>query len=404
MNLVPIDCAAAVPAAAEPSATPGVDFAALMAGLMAGDTQIAPVIDVPLTGEQPVIDEGEDSLADAGSMLGFIGAPPTGVILSNTATPAEAGVEAEGGVAVQEPTGVDVPIATTQAHDDHRAVPEVDPRIAIEVDDPALASELASGTPALDIAAPARVSTDNNTTADTAVKGGSEAQATLASVHPIRSETAAEPAGADDGEASDIISRPTIPLPGIAQEPDTKAAPRLRQEQVATINTSTAPVTSALRAETPKVEGVIEHRVEATPQDGEPQLDVSSWVPSAEQTGRPTSVPAGPVMVGIARRVEQAIAALATRPDPKIVTLQLDELDGVRLTVALRTDGIHLSSTGDASLTADIERALASRGFDLASSDSRGQRRETARDAADDAWKPRPAGNRRRTDQPGITL
>jgi lysophospholipase L1-like esterase len=109
------------------------------------------------------------------------------------------------------------------------------------------------------------------------------------------------------------------------------------------------------------------------------------------------------VTVGIAQRVEQAIAALATKPDPKIVTLQLDELDGVRLTVALRPDGIHLSSTGEASLTADIERALASRGFDMASG-SRQQDGRTAQDRQDDGWKPQAAGRRRRTDQPGITL
>ena len=108
-------------------------------------------------------------------------------------------------------------------------------------------------------------------------------------------------------------------------------------------------------------------------------------------------------MVGLARRVEEAIAALATKPDPKIVTLQLDELDGVRLTVALRADGIHLSSTGDAALTADIERALESRGFDLASNSGR-RDREAAPEPGDNSWKPRAQDRRRRTDKPGITL
>lgn len=107
-------------------------------------------------------------------------------------------------------------------------------------------------------------------------------------------------------------------------------------------------------------------------------------------------------MVGIARRVEEAIAALATKPDPKVVTLQLDELDGIRLTVALRADGLHLSSNGDASLTAEIERALASRGFEMASDRQRENHQDDGQ--ADDGWKPTTPNRRRRTTPNGITL
>jgi ActR/RegA family two-component response regulator len=109
-------------------------------------------------------------------------------------------------------------------------------------------------------------------------------------------------------------------------------------------------------------------------------------------------------MVGIARRVEEAIAALATKPDPKIVTLQLDELDGLRLTVALRPDGLHLSSTGDTALTTEIERALAARGFDMASSGD--AERQGSEDTTDDGWRPQPTppGRQRRSNQSGIRL
>ena len=64
MNLIPIDSAAAVPAVAEPSATTGTDFGALMAGLMAGDAQIAPVIDIPLPPAQPAAGQAEALFTD----------------------------------------------------------------------------------------------------------------------------------------------------------------------------------------------------------------------------------------------------------------------------------------------------------------------------------------------------
>ena len=148
----------------------------------------------------------------------------------------------------------------------------------------------------------------------------------------------------------------------------------------------------------------LEARTEPT--SGEPptlQPDVELDTGAATrppETARPAGAISQPVMVGVARRVEEAIAALATKPDPKIVTLQLDELDGLRLTVALRPDGLHLSSSGDAALTTEIERALASRGFDMAS--DRG--RQDSEEPADDGWKPQPTDRRRPTDQPGIRL
>jgi hypothetical protein len=155
----------------------------------------------------------------------------------------------------------------------------------------------------------------------------------------------------------------------------------------------------------PAAETAIEPPVATEPE--QPGLDVELDTGNATrptETGRPVATISQPAMVGIARRVEEAIAALATKPDPKIVTLQLDELDGLRLTVALRPDGLHLSSTGDPGLTTEIERALAARGFDMASGrDS--ERRETE-DGADDGWRPQPAARNQqnRTNPSGIRL
>jgi hypothetical protein len=134
----------------------------------------------------------------------------------------------------------------------------------------------------------------------------------------------------------------------------------------------------------------------ATTEPPSPDLDVDAdtgITTRPTDTARPFAAISQPAMVGIARRVEEAIAALATKPDPKVVTLQLDELDGLRLTVALRPDGLHLSSTGDPGLTTEIERALAARGFDMAS--GRDGERQGTDDGADDGWRPQPAAPNR---------
>ncbi|MDH3228063.1 MAG: hypothetical protein OEM67_13385, partial [Thermoleophilia bacterium] len=91
MNLVPIDTGGTAPELIGGDASPGGDFAALMTGLMSGDTQIVPLIDVPV-GEQlpqgsdtPDVDDGTDIGA---SILEFIGTPPPGLTISSP--PAEA--------------------------------------------------------------------------------------------------------------------------------------------------------------------------------------------------------------------------------------------------------------------------------------------------------------------------
>lgn len=67
-----------------------------------------------------------------------------------------------------------------------------------------------------------------------------------------------------------------------------------------------------------------------------------------------------------ARRVEEAVRQLEAAPPPSSVTMVIEELD-LRLTVAIRPDGVHLSAPGPEAQTLirSLEEALHSRGFDL---------------------------------------
>ncbi len=99
-----------------------------------------------------------------------------------------------------------------------------------------------------------------------------------------------------------------------------------------------------------------------------------------------SSEPAPRLLSAAAHRVEQAIRRLENAPPPNVVTFTIEELD-LRLTVALRPDGIHLSSPGhqtDAGLIRSLENALAARGFDLAQGD-RGRREHERPEAP---WRP----------------
>jgi hypothetical protein len=67
-----------------------------------------------------------------------------------------------------------------------------------------------------------------------------------------------------------------------------------------------------------------------------------------------------------ARRVEEAVRQLEAAPPPRSVTMVIEELD-LRLTVAIRPDGVHLTAPGPEAQTLirSLEEALRSRGFDL---------------------------------------
>lgn len=389
MNLVPIDTGGTAPELIGGDASPNGDFAALMTVLMSGDTQIVPVVDTPAGEQLPHgsdtfdVDEGSDIGA---SILEFVGTPPSGLTIST-------------------------PPAETSP-----------PSLATMTEEPNLPIE---GEP---------VPAPEHETPHPAVTAGidSAIEPALATVHPISNHVANPTPDQSQGSVAGAVDAgrsgrepgevPAVPVGTAPQTPVSPTETRSRTAVSPTENgalptwtppADANPVTPAMTGGTLDVStpplgiesnGRLDPRTEPT--TGEPQMLRSDVELDTGAAARPLEIPrpAGsisqPVMVGVARRVEEAIAALATKPDPKIVTLQLDELDGLRLTVALRPDGLHLSSSGDAALTTEIERALASRGFDMAS----GRDRQGSEEPADDGWRPQPPNRRRPTDQPGIRL
>jgi hypothetical protein len=393
MNLVPVDTAAVVPGVVEPEAKPGADFAALMTGLMAGDTQIAPVLDLPVPENAPEAPIETDVLGEPGTILQLVGTPPTGVTFSRSK------------ISVDSDLGADLDSSD-----------EIDAELAAGA--PGLVSPTLTGSAPL-VGNPTEVEPITQVES-TAVDAQ---EATLASVHSISSAAPAAPdAPLEPVEAAPV--NPTVAnVQGTASDSETTTTTRstpdspTRMEnelghrevtdrpQLAGMSArDTADEPAGSPAADHRIDGVEVETLEPVARNGSHDLDPGSWLRSIEPTRGPVSMSQGPVMVGVARRVEEAIAALANKPDPKIVTLQLDELDGVRLTVALRADGIHLSSNGDASLASEIERALAGRGFDMASDPQRQRHRDTAQNSTDDTWSPQVANRRPKADPTGITL
>ncbi len=391
MNLVPIDTAGTAPELIGADASTRGDFAALMTALLSGDTQIVPLIDVPV-GEQlaqdqegPDVDEASDIGA---SILEFIGTPPSGVMMSahigdaSRSGPTVVTGEVPGSIedtaeaaTVAVPAG---PIAATTM-DDEIAIDEAAVDSAVTVGLATVHPISNRATPEADV--------------ETAVQrgdvpGGAVAGGTV----PQGAGTETDGALQSDPPRATPTPTPTEPRP--AAPAATPASNPIDGQSVG------RPVTAA-----PQMDSNVEQGDATEPRSPHPDIEVDTGVTTRPtDTARPFAAISQPAMVGIARRVEEAIAALATKPDPKIVTLQLDELDGLRITVALRPDGLHLSSTGDPGLTTEIERALAARGFDMASGRD-GERRGTE-DGTDDGWRPQPTAPNRhnRTNPSGIRL
>lgn len=424
MNLVPIDTGGAQAGPQGSTESSGGDFAALITGLMSGDTQIVPLLDL-LAGDQ--LPKSEEASEEAGGVdtplagLEFIGMPPAGSMIP---PPAQASTPSKLALVGDEITGP-APSTSETVHGDDA------------IDQASIPDLLVGGT------------------VEGAVEGAVEGEAMLgagaerlASVHPISSQTAVpdsslpvEDSSPPDPSEGPAVGAPTdtpaVPLvadqgrtfrshdESTPLEPTNGAAERVGPspnggvtaaptESTADRTPLDAPVRPVAGFDRPAASARAELR-STTERRGEPtgstqppptvsEVDVDTGVTTRPlETVRTAATVTPTAMVGIARRVEEAIAALATKPDPKIVTLQIDELDGLRLTVALRPDGLHLSSSGDAGLTTEIERALAARGFEMAS-DGRedGQRSE---EDAGDGWRPQaPTRPSRRTTPSGIRL
>lgn len=396
MNLIPIDAGGTTPELGGGDASPGGEFADLMTGLMSGDTQIVPLLDLPI-GEQLTAmsrtGDGDTTADDTAVPLEFIGTPPAGMVMTAPiGDPLRAGLTA---------VADEVPAPTGDAAEPLAIVPIPDGPIA----------EQATGEAAVDTAAVTGLATvhpiSNHVSPDDAAQdavkeGPVQGSAAPQSAAPESAVPAGGvPAGAVPENAAPGTHRTLGSTPSQATPTPIDAA-----SVAAPVTTATNPVDGSRTLPLTATPGSnTEQNVATDPQPSQPGVEVEAGsAPRSIDTARPAASIPQPAMVGIARRVEEAIAALATKPDPKIVTLQLDELDGLRLTVALRPDGLHLSSTGDGALTTEIERALAARGFDMASSGDGD--RQGSEETTDDGWRPQSAqpGQRRRSNQSGIRL
>ncbi len=415
MNLVPIS--GGNPAEATSSSlAPEGDFAALMTGLMSGDTQIVPLVDMAVDGALD-LDGGQEATEsdNAVSILEFVGNPPSGV--ANTETPegsesdqsdSELGADGEPArtdhaPAVTRPNLTIVDLSTTLP----AASTTIQSTEAPPLSGLPLAAEPLADVPPVD-APPADSPPVDAPPADSPPAAVPPADVPLADVYPIADRVAVPSVtGAETEPRIDAQAKPSATGHTLGFQP--LAPPPTPTEAVTEGHGRSAPgIGQAVAAPHPIDSNLIESTTHdemvndvEPPADPETETETSPSLRSGE-SARTGTTPRGPAMVGIARRVEEAIAALATKPDPKVVTLQLDELDGIRLTVALRADGLHLSSNGDASLTAEIERALASRGFEMASDRQRENHQDDGQ--ADDGWKPTTPNRRRRTTPNGITL
>lgn len=139
--------------------------------------------------------------------------------------------------------------------------------------------------------------------------------------------------------------------------------------------------------------------------DNEPEQEPRSTVRS-ETLGEATTIPTDraqrdadvarsgarspEVLSTAARRVEEAVKQLEAAPPPSSVTMVIEELD-LRLTVAIRPDGVHLSAPGPEAptLIRSLEEALQSRGFDL-SGRQRGRQDREQPEAPAIPFAPRP--------------
>lgn len=102
-------------------------------------------------------------------------------------------------------------------------------------------------------------------------------------------------------------------------------------------------------------------------------------------------------------RIESAIDLIENAPPPRRITIMADDLDGVRLTVAMRPDGVSVTSpNADTGMLDAIDRALAARGFDLADSGTRDRRHEHTDDDPPTPSNPTTMPRSRRSD--GIRL
>jgi hypothetical protein len=268
--------------------------------------------------------------------------------------------------------------------------------------DGATAAGTASATGATAIAGAAPTATAGSADVATAVEAGTTAIPALAataaaaatSSEATPTETAADPAvdgaltnpddGETDGAAAAAPGAP--PATGRTRRPATLATPATQTAPGAPAATTATTVASPAAAELlaratptggPSTEAATEVRradpAAPVPGIGAHQLDPTRPQTAEAVSGTATAAPAA--HSAAAERLIEVVERLAAAAPPRHLTIELPEMDGLRVQVAVRGSEVHLrvvggQTSGEAfgSLEHDLGRALRQRGFDLAGS------------------------------------
>ena len=120
-----------------------------------------------------------------------------------------------------------------------------------------------------------------------------------------------------------------------------------------------------------------------------------------------------PVPSGLVDRVMQAVEMQRNQPPPRMVVVEVPELDGLRVMVAMQTDGkVHVTPLAGTApvhvaepFVAAVTDALTADGFQMADgSDNSDDRRRSGDPANSDETKPRPRRTRRNGRRAGLRL
>lgn len=229
-----------------------------------------------------------------------------------------------------------------------------------------------------------------------AVPAGSQPTPVAAPSAPV----ASAPAGLEPAARPVVAAAPAAPAAAPAVAPD--PAPAMAPWTVEAIETGPEAASGGTDPAGPLHRPA--GRTAAHAPDAAPG-PVAATAPEAP--ARPAPAVAQAPLSSAARRVAEAVERIEQAPPPRSVTLRLDDLDGLRVTVSVRADGIRLAASepGHEALMSQLERAVAARGFEMAGSPSGEQRRQTDPDSIPFGW-PATGGPRRRpaADPSGIRL
>ena len=140
---------------------------------------------------------------------------------------------------------------------------------------------------------------------------------------------------------------------------------------------------------------------------------VAAPAPGAAASDAPASTPAQPVPSGLVDRVMQAVEMQRNQPPPRMVVVEVPELDGLRVMVAMQTDGkVHvtpLAGTAPVHISepfvAAVADALTADGFQMADgSGNSDERRRSGDPASSENTNLKPRRSRRNGRRAGLRL